>query len=1195
MNTGRLSKQSFFIISVLLLSAGLTFSRTITVGIGLGYDYSSIQPAIDAALNGDTVIVAQGTYNEAINFKGKNIILTSIDPNDTGVVAHTIIGSSSFHSLNTSIVTFSGQENESCVLRGFTITRGNPAYGGGITGNRTKATIRNCHISNNRSVYGGGIYYCGGLIENCTISSNTASGSGGGIYSCDGMIENCTISNNEASDDGGGLCGCDGTVRNCTIQNNVATNGQGGGLSNCYCDITGCTITKCTSKGNGGGLNKCNGIIEDCLISENKSTDSGGGGLYNCNKQIISCTIENNSAPVEGGGLYNCSSRIINCMIQYNSTSGKGGGLFGCNRIISGCTIRGNTTTGSSGGGLANCIGPVADCNILGNTSPLWHAGGAIDCNSFTNCVISGNMARGYGGGLYNCKKVANCKISGNSSEIYPGGGIADCNSVMNCIISGNTAGGVGGGLYDCNEIINCTIVGNSCQKNAAAVYFKGDYGIINNCIIWDNIAVDGGQVIVECKEPNTALWNLSIDYSDVQEGQDFAGAAADAVLLWGPNNLDTYPLFKQSGSWNNTTHKWQDGDYHLLESSPCIDAGDPNRDYTDQNDIDMSARVVGQYVDIGADEFQPVILELLQIEISGPQQVTEGDTAQYITIGRYDNDSQVDLTNKVIWSVEPQDVGIVDANGLFIPGELDESTEVTIRATYTPEDQEIVFMAEMTVLCVPAGTKYYVDGAAGSDQNDGLSKQTAFKTINAGIDAAQDGDIVLVYPGVYREAVIFWGKKITVKSADDAAVIENPGNIAVLFCFDESAESVIQNFVIRNSKIGILNVLGSCPTIKNLTVVNNENGIECFNSDPNISNCILWNNSDKDFVNCMPIYSCTEDSYAIVAITTDLNIHSNPLFANPNEGDYHLKSQYGRYSPVSDTWVLDSETSPCIDAGNPEDDCSKEPEPNGSRINMGAYGETSKASISSVSDIRNKASNPNPCNGAVGVNIRPTLYWTAGLNAVSHDVYMGTNNASVSNATHDNPLGVLVSQAQNGTSFAATSYLSYNQLYFWRVDEISSSGSITKGDTWTFITLTAGGKGRSCFIGQIPVWISGEKVEISKVTAGQSVGLSASAPAQEINQLLEHEGTYDLYDIVLDSGEGITVANEHYFMVESGQWISSKDLVAGTNLKTAKGVVRIKSINEQSKPFTGKVYNLDMKNSDTYMVGQDAVIVRDY
>jgi len=1016
MCTGKFSKQLFFIIVILLFFSSLTPAKTITVGIGVGYDYSTIQTAIDAAEESDTIIVAQGEYNEAINFKGKNITLTSIDPNTWNIVENTIIRLY-WADKNNSIVTFSGQENENCILQGFTFSGGSASYGGGIDGNGTKATIRKCKVfDNSSSIQGGGLNNCDGLIDNCEILSNTSyyrdgHAKGGGLYGCDGIIKNCVIANNGAGDhgypgEGGGLCSCNGQIIECTIINNSAI-------------------------GNGGGLHNCSAIISDCSIKGNDA------GFY--------------EIPGSGGGLYNCNADINNCTIENNIALDKGGGLYGCNGIITGCTIKENKSTNDSGGGLANCMGTIEDCTIQGNTSPLWHAGGAIDCNSFINCIIKENSARGYGGGLYKCKEIDRCIISGNSSEIFPGGGLSDCNSVTNSIISGNKAGGSGAGLYDCNEIINCTIVGNYSLKKAGALYLKNRNGIIDNTIIWDNLALEGSQVLVECNEPNTALWNLSVDYSDIQGGQNSIMVAAGSILKWEPNNIDTYPMFVQPGSWT-IQNKWNCGDYHLLHNSLCIDAGDPNRNYTDQNDIDGDARLIGQFVDMGADETQEYVPPVfVQLEMSGPEQVTEGNTGQYVATGRYDDNSQVTLTNQVTWSVEPEGVGTIDSNGLFAAGELDKDIEITIQAVYTHGDQEILYMTQMTVLCVdvPATVSiYYVATATGNDLNDGLSKQTAFKTIQKGIDATLDGDTVLVYPGVYREGLVFWGKNITLTSAEDAAVIENPNNIAVLFCFGETNKCKIQNFVIKNSEIGILNILNSSPTIKNLTIVNNNTGIQCFDSDSDISNCIFWFNAEKDFVNCMPEYSCTEDTYFISLVNTDLNIHLNPLFVNPENGDYHLKSERGRFWPLFDVWVLDNETSPCIDAGNPNDDFTKERQPNGGRINMGAYGGTSYASLSLSSGEQYKASMPNPQNGATVTSSNPTFSWTAGVDAVQHDVYFGINLDKVRDATREISFGTLLSQGQNDTTF--TNRLKYETQYFWRIDEIDSAGSITKGSIWT-------------------------------------------------------------------------------------------------------------------------------------------------
>jgi len=76
-------------------------------------------------------------------------------------------------------------------------------------------------------------------------------------------------------------------------------------------------------------------------------------------------------------------------------------------------------------------------------------------------------------------------------------------------------------------------------------------------------------------------------------------------------------------------------------------------------------------------------------------------------------------------------------------------------------------------------------------------------------------------------------------------------------------------------------------------------------------------------------------------------NINTEPFFADPNNGDYHLKSRAGRWDANEGRWMIDAVTSPCIDAGDPMSPIGLEPFPNGGLVNMGAYGGTAEASKS--------------------------------------------------------------------------------------------------------------------------------------------------------------------------------------------------------------------------------------------------------
>ena len=110
------------------------------------------------------------------------------------------------------------------------------------------------------------------------------------------------------------------------------------------------------------------------------------------------------------------------------------------------------------------------------------------------------------------------------------------------------------------------------------------------------------------------------------------------------------------------------------------------------------------------------------------------------------------------------------------------------------------------------------------------------------------------------------------------------------------------------------------------------------------VRNCIVWGNDGNEIqgTGVDVTYSAIKGGYKGTG-----NINVNPDFADPCNGDYHLKSQAGRWDPNSKSWVVDDVTSPCIDAGNPGCPLGDEPAPNGNRMNMGAYGGTAEASKS--------------------------------------------------------------------------------------------------------------------------------------------------------------------------------------------------------------------------------------------------------
>ena len=266
---------------------------------------ATVQDAIDAAVDNDTVILADGTYtglgNRDIEFNGKVITLQS----DNGPASCVIDSQGTQAAPHRAFYL-----DANSIVDGLTITNG-CAWGGGIFCDNSSPIIRNCIISFNSSQGKGGGIACDNadpIIENCIITDNWAN-DGGGIYCYQSSpeISNCTISNNYTWDNykGGGIC-CEGnsnlTIISSMINGNLSES-LGGGM---YYDSSSAQIINSTIIGN--------------------IADSHGGGIYcsNSNITITNCTLSDNSAQSRGGGIrcYNNSDVTINNSIFWDNQIG---------------------------------------------------------------------------------------------------------------------------------------------------------------------------------------------------------------------------------------------------------------------------------------------------------------------------------------------------------------------------------------------------------------------------------------------------------------------------------------------------------------------------------------------------------------------------------------------------------------------------------------------------------------------------------------------------------------------------------------------------------------------------------------------------------------------------------------------------------------------------------------------------------
>lgn len=291
-------------------------------------------------------------------------------------------------------------------------------------------------------------------------------------------------------------------------------------------------------------------------------------------------TITNGQA-ANGGGVtcYNSSATICNNRIYSNKATVSGGGVF-CDGASYSVVITGNT--------------------ILSNSAP---SGGGVNCSGAGSCELSWNMissnkaTAGSGGGILSSligMSLLNDNIKSNTASLS-GGGIY-CTShaaITSCLVSANTAVSGGGvGCLSDLDMTNNTVVGNKALvKNTDGTTSPGDGGALY-CAA--DVLLNLRQNIVSLNNPGIFLTsslsqNLAGNCIYGNSGYDFSGVADTAPYM----ALD--PKFVDQAA----------GNYHLLPSSPCVNAGDPLV-LTSSQDVDGLPRVSGGVVDIGAYEWAP-------------------------------------------------------------------------------------------------------------------------------------------------------------------------------------------------------------------------------------------------------------------------------------------------------------------------------------------------------------------------------------------------------------------------------------------------------------------------------------------------------------------------------------------------------------------------------------------------------------
>jgi len=269
---------------------------------------TSIQPAVSAATNNDTVLVSDGTYLVSSNIGIMN-----------GVLVKSINGSSATIVDGNQVSRCFYLAHSNAVIDGFTILNGKADDGGGVY-LREYGTVQNCLIISNSAPEGGGIFfYYGGLVQNCTVAYNLATTTN-------------VIPSGNFFVGGGAYCYNGGTIQNCTIMNNAATSENCPSGTSYYCS--------------GGGVYSWHaGLIQNCYLGGNRAvaenTAEGGGVYLHEGSLLQNCVVYSNKAVAAGsanpsgagGGVYiDLDGDVENCTIVRNRAFGtyssKGSGIF---------------------------------------------------------------------------------------------------------------------------------------------------------------------------------------------------------------------------------------------------------------------------------------------------------------------------------------------------------------------------------------------------------------------------------------------------------------------------------------------------------------------------------------------------------------------------------------------------------------------------------------------------------------------------------------------------------------------------------------------------------------------------------------------------------------------------------------------------------------------------------------------------
>ncbi|MDB4775614.1 hypothetical protein OAG62_00670, partial [bacterium] len=343
-------------------------------------EYESIEAAIDAAICGDTIVIAAGVYFEtrSVNSGGKAITIRG-EVDSSGIPITVIDGGGLIRGLECV-----AGETDSTVFENLVIQNGlgqaESTYGGAVVAGgmfifQSSPIVRNCMFRENQSAYGGGMIlaFSNATLDGCAFEENASTGSAGGI----GMnisnptLVNCMFLANTSSSSGGGLlCNqqSNPNLTNCTFEGNIAGSSGGAMLNS---GESAATLT-------------------DCLFTSNVAGVGGGIRNFQSSLNLIDCVFEANSATEQGGAISfeeDAGSQIEGCFFNLNRAIDAGDGIYLSGTVTLGVLMTACVFTeccqnlpigfgadpelgNDLGWPCADCVGDVT-CNAMVNAGDL--------------------------------------------------------------------------------------------------------------------------------------------------------------------------------------------------------------------------------------------------------------------------------------------------------------------------------------------------------------------------------------------------------------------------------------------------------------------------------------------------------------------------------------------------------------------------------------------------------------------------------------------------------------------------------------------------------------------------------------------------------------------------------------------------------------------------------------------------------